>query len=109
MGFWNDIGLLELQDFRPGIRSIAECGDSLTMACMEIGQDREDTGHQHPFEQCGIVVAGKIEMFIGDQKRVLAAMETYFIPAGMVHGWKTIDTPVRLLDVSARVGIPPIK
>jgi quercetin dioxygenase-like cupin family protein len=107
MGFWNNISLLHLQDFRPGIRSAAESGDNLVMACMEIGQGREDTGHQHPFEQCGIVVTGKIEMFIGNEKRVLEEMETYFIPAGTVHGWKAIDTPVRLLDVSAKIGIQP--
>jgi quercetin dioxygenase-like cupin family protein len=105
MGFWNNVSLLNLQDFRPGIRSVAECGDNLVMACMEIVQGREDTGHRHPFEQCGIVVTGKIEMFIGDERRVLKEMEPYFIPTGTVHGWKTIDTPVRLLDVSAKAGI----
>jgi quercetin dioxygenase-like cupin family protein len=102
MGFWNHIGGLNLQDFRPGIRSVAECGDRLVMACMEIGPGKEDTGHQHPFEQCGVVVAGRIEMFIGDEHRVLENMGTYFIPAGAVHGWKTFDMPVRILDVSAK-------
>ena len=105
MGFWNSVSLLNLQDFRPGIRSVAECGDNLVMACMEIVQGREDTGHQHPFEQCGIVVTEKIEMFRGDEHRVGEEMEPFFTPAGTVHGWKTSDMPVRLLDVSAKVGI----
>jgi hypothetical protein len=30
-------------------------------------------------------------MFIGDERRVLEAMEIYFIPAGVIHGWKTFD------------------
>lgn len=102
MGFWNNVSLLNLQDFRPGIRSVAECGDRLVMACMEIGPSKEDAGHQHPFEQCGVVVAGRVEMFIGDERRLLEAMESYFIPAGMVHGWKTFDMPARILDVSAK-------
>ncbi len=59
-------------------------------------------GHQHPFEQCGIVIAGKIEMFMGDERSVLEAMDTYFIPAGVIHGWKTFEVPTRLLDVSAK-------
>jgi hypothetical protein len=41
-------------------------------------------------------------MFIGDKRRVLEAMETYFIPAGTIHGWKTFDIPARILDVSAK-------
>lgn len=102
MGFWNNISRLNLQDFRPGVRSVAEIGDKLVMTCMEIGPDREDAGHQHPFEQCGIVVAGRVEMFIADDRRVLEAMETYFIPAGVIHGWKTFDVPARLLDISAK-------
>ncbi|PJC72073.1 MAG: cupin domain-containing protein, partial [Syntrophobacterales bacterium CG_4_8_14_3_um_filter_58_8] len=69
---------------------------------MEIGPGKEDAGHRHPFEQCGVVVAGKIEMFIGNERRVLEAMETYFIPAGVIHGWKTFEMPARILDVSAK-------
>ena len=102
MGFWNDLSLLELREFRPGIKSTAELGDKLVMACMEIGPDREDAGHRHPFEQCGIVIEGRIEMFIGEERRVLSALEGYFIPAGELHGWKTFDLPARLLDVSAK-------
>lgn len=102
MGFWNNVVRLDLQDFRPGIRSVAEFGDGLVMACMEIGPGREDAGHSHPFEQCGVVVAGRVEMFIGDERRVLEAMGTYFIPADMIHGWKTFDMPAKILDVSAK-------
>ncbi len=102
MGFWNNVSRLNLQDFRPGIRSVAEFGDRLVMACMEIGPGKEDAGHRHPFEQCGVVVEGRVEMFIGDERRVLEAMETYFIPAGVIHGWKTFDIPARILDVSAK-------
>ena len=102
MGFWTRVTGLELQDFRPGVRSRAEIGGGLVMACMEIGAGREDPGHQHPFEQCGLVLEGRIEMFVGDERRVLEAMEAYFIPAGVLHGWKTFHDPVKILDVSGR-------
>ena len=81
---------------------MAELGDRLVMACMEIGPGREDTGHQHSFEQCGVVVAGRVEMFIGNERRMIEAMEAYFVPANTIHGWKTFDMPVRILDVSAK-------
>ena len=102
MGFWEDVNVMGLEEFRPGIRSKAELGDKLIMACMEIGPGQEDSGHKHPFEQCGVVTKGKIEMFIGDQTRILEPMDTYFIPADVLHGWKTLDVPARILDVSEK-------
>ena len=101
MSFWS-LSDLELEAFRPGISSKAEIGENLVMACMEIGPDKEDSGHEHPFEQCGIVLEGQIEMFIGDDGRVLRAHDTYFIPAGVLHGWKTFETPAKILDISVK-------
>lgn len=61
MAFWN-LAALQLEEFRPGIMSKAEIGDDLIMAYMEIGPGKEDTGHEHPFDQCGIILEGQIEM-----------------------------------------------
>lgn len=102
MSFWNNVNELDLQEFRPGIRSKAQLGEGLVMALMEIGPGKEDSGHQHPFDQCGIVTEGMIEMSVGDERRALRPMESYFIPAGVLHGWKTFDAPVKILDVSVR-------
>ncbi len=102
MGFWDRIDTLSLQDFRPGIRSRAELGEKLVMALMEIGSGKEDTGHQHPFDQCGVVIEGRIEMFVAEDRRVLGPLETYFIPAGVFHGWKTFEVAARILDVSSK-------
>jgi quercetin dioxygenase-like cupin family protein len=101
MSFW-DLKNLKLEAFRPGIFSKAEIGDRLIMAYMEIEAHQEDAGHEHPFDQCGIVVQGQIEMFIGDENKILAENETYFAPAGIKHGWKTSDKPAKILDVSIK-------
>jgi len=101
MAFWN-LGTLQLEEFRPGIMSKAELGDNLIMVCMEIGAEKEDTGHKHTFDQCGIVLEGQIEMFIGENSRLLNSNETYFIPSGEQHGWKTFDKSVKLLDITLK-------
>jgi quercetin dioxygenase-like cupin family protein len=101
MGIWN-LATVKLEMFRPGIMSKAEIGENLIMVCMEIDQGKEDTGHEHPFDQCGIVLTGQIEMFIGNERNTLNANESYFIPAGVRHGWKTFTEPVKLLDVTAK-------
>jgi quercetin dioxygenase-like cupin family protein len=101
MAFWN-LGTLQLEEFRPGIMSKAEIGENLIMVCMDIGPEKEDTGHKHPFDQCGIVLEGQIEMFIGEDHKRLNSNESYFIPSGEHHGWKTFSKPVRVLDISLR-------
>jgi quercetin dioxygenase-like cupin family protein len=101
MAFWN-IDTLKLKVFRPGILSKAEIGENLIMVCMQIDQEKEDTGHQHPFDQCGIVIDGQIEMFVGEERRLLNTNECYFIPAGERHGWKTFEKSVKILDISLK-------
>ena len=101
MAFWS-LDILQLQEFRPGIMSKAEIGDSLIMVCMEIGLGREDTGHDHPFDQCGIILEGQIEMFVGEDRHLLSANDCYFIPSGRRHGWKTFDKPVKILDITPK-------
>lgn len=101
MTFWN-LSTLQLEEFKPGIMSMAKLGNDLIMVCMEIDPEKEDKGHRHTFDQCGIVIEGQIEMFIDENRRLLSINETYFIPSGELHGWKTFDKPVKLLDISVK-------
>jgi quercetin dioxygenase-like cupin family protein len=102
MAFWERIDKLNLQEFKPGIMSQAEFGEGLTMVCMKIKPEMQDTGHEHPFDQCGIVIEGEIEMFVENDKRILKEMDTYFIPSGVFHGWQTFAESVRLFDISSK-------
>ena len=98
MGFW-DLKTIKLGEFRPGILSKVESGKNLTMAFMEIAPNKEGTAHDHPFDQCGIVIEGEIEMSVGEHNKLLKPMETYFIPAGIKHYWKTMSLPAKILDI----------
>lgn len=98
MGFWN-LKTLKLDEFRPGIWGKVESGANLAMAFMEISANKEGTVHDHSFNQCGIVVNGEIEMSLGEEKKLHKPMETYFIPAGTSHNWKTLTSPAKILDV----------
>jgi unsaturated pyranuronate lyase len=101
MTFW-DLNTIQLEEFKPGILSKAEIGENLIMVCMEIEADKEDTGHKHKFDQCGLILNGKIEMYIGEKSKLLYPNESYFIPAGVKHGWKTFEKSVTLIDVSLK-------
>jgi len=98
MGFW-DLKTIKLDEFRPGILSKVESGKNLTMAFMEIASNKEGTAHDHPFDQCGIVIEGEIEMSMGQEKKLLRPMGTYFIPAGVKHNWKTYSLSAKILDI----------
>jgi len=99
MGFWR-LKTLKHEEFRPGIYSRVEAGKNLAMAYMEISPHNEGNAHRHPFDQCGIVMEGEIEISIGEEKKVLKTMETYFIPAGENHNWKTNAQPAKIVDVT---------
>lgn len=99
---FQQLDTLELSPFRPHINSFAEIGEDLVMVVMEIAPGAEDPGHQHPFDQCGLVLSGSIEMFVGEERRVLRAHDSYFLPAGTIHGWKTFADPAKLLDVTPK-------
>ena len=101
MTFWN-LKALKLEEFRPGIMSKAEIGKELIMVCMEIDKGKEDNGHIHDFDQCGVVIDGEIEMFIGEERKRLKSNESYFIPSGVKHGWKTFSEAAKILDVSLK-------
>jgi len=72
------------------------------MAYMEISPGKEDTGHEHPFDQCGVVIEGQIDMFIGGERKLLGPNDAYFMPAGVRHGWKTFDKPAKVLDITPK-------
>ncbi|MBP1699237.1 MAG: hypothetical protein H6Q41_4425 [Deltaproteobacteria bacterium] len=103
MSFW-DLKTLKLDEFRPGIWSKLESGTNLTMAFMEIAPNKEGSAHDHPFDQCGVVIEGEIEMSVGEEKKLLRPMETYFIPAGIKHNWKTVASSAKILDVVVKQG-----
>ena len=44
-------------------------------------------------------------MTIGERKKWLAIMETYFIPAGTPHNWKTLALSAKILDVVAKQSV----
>lgn len=98
MGFW-DLKTLKLDEFRPGLWSKIEAGSNLTMAMMEISPNQEGVTHGHLFDQCGVVIDGEIEISMGEENRLLKPMETYFIPAGITHNWKTGARSAKILDV----------
>jgi quercetin dioxygenase-like cupin family protein len=60
--------------------------------------------HNHPIDHCGVVIDGEIEMSVGEEKKLLRPLETYFIPAGVKHNWKTTALSAKILDIVVKQG-----
>ena len=41
--------------------------------------------HSHPHEQVGVVISGKFEMRIGEEKMKLESGDSYFVPGDVEH------------------------
>ena len=47
--------------------------------------------HQHPHEQTGYLVSGKLQMFIGDQSFLAEPGDSWCIPGKTVHGADALE------------------
>src|SRR5262249_59081506 len=55
--------------------------------------------HSHPHEQVGVMLAGRGEFTIGDEKRMVKAGDAYQIPGGVTHSLVVFDEVTIALDV----------
>ena len=60
----------------------------------------ESTFHSHPSEQMGLILAGEVELNIGNEIRICKPGDGYYIPSNTDHGFKVLnDQPVEFTEV----------
>lgn len=59
--------------------------------------------HSHPHEQMGIIISGRAEFTVGDQKATLGPGELYRIPSNVVHRVVALEEAVVAFDVFSPV------
>lgn len=60
-------------------------GDKVMMVIVDIADGAVVPTHDHPHEQTGTVLRGRMELTIGSEKRVVSQGEFYVIPGGVKH------------------------
>ncbi|MFP4229100.1 MAG: dimethylsulfonioproprionate lyase family protein, partial [Salinivenus sp.] len=61
--------------------------------------------HNHPQEEVYVLLEGRGEMCVGDERQEMAAGEAVYIPAGTYHQLTNVgDTPLHLLYCDAPAG-----
>ncbi|HET9911859.1 MAG TPA: cupin domain-containing protein [Anaerolineales bacterium] len=70
-----------------GIKAYLSQSENHQIIFMEFGEDVELPEHSHA-DQVGIVLEGKIELVIGNEKRTYIKGDRYYIPEGVKHSGK---------------------
>lgn len=93
-----DIKSMAATEVCPGCHLRTPHGENLMLSYLEMDANAEIPLHDHPHEQGGIVLEGKIQLTIGDETRTLSPGSMFFIPANIPHRATALDAPAIVLD-----------
>jgi quercetin dioxygenase-like cupin family protein len=86
------------ENAEPGVkRRIFEPGKTIMMMEVHFEEGAEGYMHSHVHEQLSYLIKGKLEFTVGDEKKVITAGETIYIPSEAKHGCRALE-PSILLD-----------
>lgn len=97
-------GFIEI-DKMPTIEPVSGCrmrtpfGENLMLSYLEMEEGAEIPLHDHPHEQGGMLISGKMQLTIGDETRIVEPGSMYLIPSNVPHRAVAIDGPAVVLDV----------
>ncbi|MEZ6063246.1 MAG: cupin domain-containing protein [Planctomycetaceae bacterium] len=83
----------------PGCRMRTPFGENLMLSYLEMDDGAEIPLHNHPHEQGGILLKGRMQLTIGDETRTVEAGSLYLIPPNVPHRAVAVDGPAVVLDV----------
>jgi quercetin dioxygenase-like cupin family protein len=98
-----DIKSIPAQEVCPGCRLRTPYGENLMLSYLEMDEGAVIPLHDHPHEQGGMLLAGKLEFTLGDETRTVEAGAMFIIPPGVPHKVLAIDGPAIVLDVFSPV------
>ena len=87
----------------PGVRIRTPYGKNLMLSYVEIEDGAVVSTHQHPHEQGGVVMSGRMELTIGGETRVLGPGEMYIIPPDTPHRAAAVGGRAVVMDVFSPV------
>ncbi len=85
----------------PGRQRYLSHTDRLMMVVIDFSDGptaEPDPPHTHPHEQVSYVVAGEIEVFIGDTRQKLGPGDMFTVPPNVDHTIQLLTRDVRLVD-----------
>jgi quercetin dioxygenase-like cupin family protein len=90
-------------EIAPGARARTPYGENIMLSYLELEEGAVVPLHQHPHEQAGMLLKGKMELTIGEETRVCEAGSMFIIPPNTPHSAIPVDGPAVVLDVFSPV------
>ena len=87
----------------PGVRMRTPHGKNLMLSYVEIEEGALVTTHQHPHEQGGVVLTGRLVLTIGHETRTLGPGQMYIIPPDTPHRASAVGGRCVVMDVFSPV------
>jgi quercetin dioxygenase-like cupin family protein len=71
-------------------------GERTLMAEFRLDGGRRLPSHDHPYEQTGYLVSGRIRLHIGDDSREIGPGDSWCVPSGVAHRADAVEDSVAL-------------
>lgn len=94
-----DINTVPQFEVLPGVRIRTPFGQHIMMSYLEMDAGAVVPTHQHPHEQAGMLLTGRMKLTIGDDERIVEAGAMFVIPPNTPHRAEAIGGPLLALDI----------
>jgi quercetin dioxygenase-like cupin family protein len=88
---------LEAREIVPGYTAVFVHSENMTLAYWQVQEGAELPEHSHPHEQVTSVLAGRFELTVAGESRVMDSSGAAVIPSNTPHGGRAL-TPCRIVD-----------
>jgi unsaturated pyranuronate lyase len=83
----------------PGVNIRTCAAERMMLSFVDLAPNAVVAEHDHPHEQVGMVLRGRVTFFIGDEQKTLGPGDMFRIPGGTKHRVVALEEAVQVLDI----------
>ena len=94
-----DVDSMPAKEVCPGCRLRTPYGEKIMLSYLEMDEGAVIPLHDHPHEQGGMLLEGRLEFTMGDETRLVEPGAMFIVPPNVPHKVVCVEGPARVLDV----------
>jgi quercetin dioxygenase-like cupin family protein len=92
-------GELQQKELASGVTTSLAWGEKIMLSLVKLNPNAIVPSHSHPHEQMALVLSGKLEVTIGNERRLLNEGDVFLVPSGAEHSVKNLNSETQVLDI----------